>query len=48
MKGMNYLLDPACVTQPISLEDCDQASPPNCRRIRMHYKRGCEQVTIGK
>lgn len=37
-------LEPACLTQPVKLLDCDSSEPPHCKKIMLDYKRGCEQV----
>jgi hypothetical protein len=31
--GFNYKLDISCLSGPIELEQCDNASPPNCKSL---------------
>lgn len=39
-------VEPACVTQAIKLLNCDAQSPPNCKKITVVYKKGCERVSL--
>lgn len=46
--GVNYMVQPADLTRPVELVDCDNAEPPNCKRIRATYKPGREQLVVPK
>lgn len=45
-RGINYSVDPSCLTAPIRLENCDQASPPHCKKQVTTMKPRCEQIDL--
>ena len=42
--GIDYLIEPSDLTEPVRLVDCDTASPPHCKRIKASYKPGREKM----
>ena len=38
-------IDAVCLIGPIELERCDFESPPNCKKVKVHYKPGCERIS---
>jgi len=43
---LNYAVMPACLTGPVQLLDCDQATPPHCKKIIVRYQKACEQIDL--
>ncbi|MBZ5678666.1 MAG: hypothetical protein LAO24_01025 [Acidobacteriia bacterium] len=40
---------PVGCASEITLLDCDaRTSPPKCKRVRVKYRRGCEQIVVAK
>jgi hypothetical protein len=40
---------PVDCASEITLLECDaRVSPPKCKRARVKYRRGCEQIAVGK
>ena len=49
VSGFRAFVDAKCITAPIILEQCDfQVEPPRCAKIKLSYKRGCEQIDASK
>lgn len=43
----SIVLDPACLTAPILMQQCDvEAEPPKCKIVKLHYRRGCERIAV--
>lgn len=45
-RTIDYVLDVACVKEPIRLEKCDWASPPHCKQIGVVFAKGCERPKV--
>ncbi len=41
--GITYFVGKECHASA-QMVGCDQASPPDCKRIALHYDRACEQI----
>jgi hypothetical protein len=46
--GIDYLVRPADLTEPVRLVDCDRSEPPHCKGIRAAFKPGREQIVVPK
>lgn len=45
--SLRALVGPSCLTGPIVMQDCNFGSePPRCRKIKISYRKGCEQLDV--
>ena len=44
----NMAIPVECASE-ITLLECDaRVSPPKCKSVRVKYRKGCEQIVVGK
>ncbi len=44
----NLVVPVGCASE-ITLVECDvRVNPPRCRKARVRYRRGCEEIVVGK
>jgi hypothetical protein len=45
--SLRTVVAPSCLTAPIVMQDCNlSAEPPRCRKIKISYRKGCEQLDV--